>query len=228
MAEQRARATQTWPHNPVPTAVASIAHLTAKQVAAGETCTLVVDAEGSIWIAGKLSIFRGRPSSKPFERVQFPDTQGLQPLRFEQVSCTHLHALAVTTDGVLFSWAWGHGRRGQLGHGSAQDDDVPRQVRALEGVSIASAETGNFFSLALARSGEMWSWGKGLALGHGWDDDSQQLLPKVIGDFPPGASVLRIAAGGDTAACVRKDGTSLTWGDVGHEMAVANTPALLE
>ena len=151
-----------------PTAVASIAHLTVKQVAAGDACTLLVDAEGSIWTAGKLRggySGVGGPSSRTFERVQFPDTMGLQPLCAKQVSCTSDHALAVTTGGALFSW--GKGINGQLGHGAIENDDVPRLVRTLEGVPIASVAAGAETSLALARSGELWSWGKGPALGHG-------------------------------------------------------------
>ena len=185
-----------------------------------------MDAEGSILTTGQLGV--RRPSSNTFERIDFPDTQGLQqPLRFEQVSFTYFHALAVTTGGVLFSW--GRGASGQLGHGSTEDNDAPRLVRALEGVPIASAAAGDHTSLALARSGEMWSWGQGAALGHGGDGKSQQLLPKVIGDSPPGASVLRIAAGGTMAACVRTDGTTPIWGKFRYSGApeTANTPALL-
>ena len=148
-------------------------------------------------------------------------------MRFEQVSCTYEHALAVTTGGALFSW--GDGIHGQLGHGSTEINDVPRLVRALEGVLIASAETGDRSSLALARSGEMWSWGTGLALGHGGDSNSQQLLPKVIEELPPGASVLRIAANGNMVACVRADGTTLSWGKFWYSGATeANRPTLLE
>ena len=194
----------------IPTAVASIAHLTVKQVTAGATCTLVVDAEGSILMAGKLYWHQDGPSSTTFERVQFPDTKDVQPSRFKQVACTSCHALAVTTGGALFSW--GRGMDGQLGHGSTEDKYVPRLVRALEGVPISSAAAGAYTSLALARSGEMWSWGEGFALGHGGNADSQQLLPKVIEELPLGASVLRIAAGGGMAACVRADGTTLGWG----------------
>ena len=74
----------------------------------------------------------------------------------------------------------------------------------------------------------MWSWGEGFALGHGGNADSQQLLPKVIENLPPGASVLRIAAGGHMAACVRADGTNLSWGEFGYTGATAtNTPAPL-
>jgi len=117
------------------------------------------------------------------------------------------------------------------GNGSTQDGDVPRLVQALEGVPIVSAAAGFIRSLALARNGELWSWGQGRALGHGGDDDSQQLLPKVIEVSPPGASVLRIAAGDDMAACVRADGTtSLRWGAFDYFGApdATSTPTFLE
>ena len=55
----------------IPTAVASIAHLTLKQVTAGGTCTLVVDAAGSILTTGRMR--PGAPSSNTFNRIQFPD-----------------------------------------------------------------------------------------------------------------------------------------------------------
>ena len=148
-------------------------------------------------------------------------------MRFEQVSCTFCHALAVTTGGALFSW--GEGDNGQLGHGSTEINDVPRLVRALEHVPIASAAAGDRSSLALARSGEMWSWGTGLALGHGGNDESLQLLPRLVEGLPPGASITRITAGGNKAACVRADGTALSWGKFDHDGALGtSTPALLE
>ena len=92
-------------------------------------------------------------SSTTFERIPVTDAQGLQPLRFEQVSCTTMHALAVTTGGALFSW--GCGVNGPLGNGSTENEAVSRLVRALEGVPIASAAAGYVSSLALARSGEI-------------------------------------------------------------------------
>ena len=42
---------------------------------------------------------------------------------------------------------------------------------------------------ALASTGEVWSWGSGLALGHGRNDESQQLVPRVIGGLGANASV---------------------------------------
>ena len=89
-----------------------------------------------------------------------------------------------------------------------------RQVLALKDVPIASAATGDCTSFALARSGEMWSWGYGLALGHGGDDDSPQLLPKVIEGLPAGTRIRRFAAGGDSVVCELGDDSLWSWGEI--------------
>lgn len=44
----------------LPTAVASIAELKVKQVAAGDDCTLIIDADGFIWTAGQLNPYNER------------------------------------------------------------------------------------------------------------------------------------------------------------------------
>ena len=146
------------------------------------------------------------------------------PLRFSHVSCTLVHVLAVTTEGALFSW--GLGESGRLGNGSTKDCDGPQLVQALKAVPIASAEAGRNTSLALARNGDVWSWGEGLALGHGGGSQSQQLLPKVVDGLRGDAAVLRIGAGGFKAACVCADGSTLCWGKFHHETG-ASTPTPL-
>merc|ERR1719473_59569 len=150
--------------------------LTVKQIATGYACTLVIDANDAIWMTGWLC--PGGRSSTSFTRIQFPNTPGQTPLRFVQISCTSLHAVAVTTDGGLFSW--GLGRHGALGHNSTEDINAPRKMQALKDVLVSSAAAGAKTSVVVARSGEVWSWGTGPALGHGGNEDSQQLLPKVI------------------------------------------------
>ena len=47
----------------IPAAVTSIAHLAVEQVATGFSCMLVVDAEGSILMTGKLNMVSEGPSS---------------------------------------------------------------------------------------------------------------------------------------------------------------------
>ena len=120
------------------------------------------------------------------------------------------HALAVTTDGSLYSW--GEGRSGKLGHGSTEDNDMPQLVQTLQAAPISSAAAGERTSLVLARTGEVWSWGSGLALGHGGNDKSQQLVPRMIGGLGANASVRWIAAGNRNAACMSAEGSLWTWG----------------
>ena len=115
-----------------------------------------------------------------------------------------------------------------MGNGSTDSSDMPVRVRMLERGSVVSIAAGQHTSLALARNGEMWSWGSGLALGHGGNAESQQLVPKVVDGVPPGASVTCIAAGGSKAACVRADGTALSWGQFSYDGALwENTPTPL-
>ena len=203
----------------LPKAVASTA-FAAKQITAGSYCTLVLHTDDAIWVTGRVRF--GGPSSATFTRVQFPDTPGLPPLRFVQVSITWEHVVALTTDGGLFSW--GRGEGGRLGHSSTENINVPRLVTALKDVPIASAAAGYRTSLVLARSGEVWSWGTGLALGHGGDEQSQQLLPRVIGVLGAGASIRRVATGSGIAACANADGSLWIWGGVGTGAGASSTP----
>ena len=142
----------------------------------------------------------------------------LRCCRFVQVSCTHRHALALSTGDALFSW--GIGDSGQLGNGSTDSRDMPVRVRTLERGSVVSIAAGQHTSLALASNGEILSWGGGLALGHGGNEESQHLVPKVVEGVPPGTSITCIAAGGSKAACVRADGTALSWGKFSYDGAL--------
>mgnify|MGYP000202597383 CR=1 FL=1 len=69
----------------IPAAVASVAHLTVKQVTVGDVCTLVVDPEGYVWITGQRREYGGGPTAETVSQIQFHDNQGAQPLRSEQV-----------------------------------------------------------------------------------------------------------------------------------------------
>ena len=116
-----------------------------------------------------------------------------------------------------------------MGNSSTDSSDMPVRVRMLERGSVVSIAAGQHTSLALARNGKVWSWGRGLALGHGGNEESQELVPKVVEGVDPGASVTCIAAGGSKAACVRADGTALSWGQFSYDGALSeNTPTPLE
>lgn len=84
-----------------------------------------------------------------------------------KVSLGYYHAAAVSDQGLVFTW--GRGINGQLGHGSILNEDSVRLVSALSTVTILDIACGESHSLALSKSGEVYTWGGGQLgqLGHG-------------------------------------------------------------
>lgn len=65
--------------------------------------------------------------------------------------------IAILRDGV--TWAWGDGRRGQLGIGTRTSSAVPVQVHVPHGVTFESVTSGGYASYSVDRSGRLWAWG---------------------------------------------------------------------
>ncbi len=107
--------------------------------------------------------------------------------------------------GVL---AWGENVRGELGDGATERSDVPVAVSGLSGVTAVSA--GADFSLALLGDGTVTAWGEnGFGqLGNattGVDSD----LPVAVNGL---GEVTQVAAGGNHALALLRDGTVMAWG----------------
>ena len=86
------------------------------------------------------------------------------------------------------AWSWGWGASGQLGHGDAQNQLLPKKIEAFAGQRVVAVSAAERHSLALTAADALWSWGGGLygKLGHG--DQQNQLLPKKIEAFPGGSA----------------------------------------
>ena len=75
----------------------------------------------------------------------------------------------------------------------------------------------------------MWSWGEGLALGHGGGSGSWQLLPKVIEGLPAGTRIRRFAAGGYSVVCELGDDSLWSWGGIaGSKTSWGRAPMVVE
>lgn len=61
--------------------------------------------------------------------------------------------LALSTDGMVFSW--GDGDFGKLGRGGSEGCDLPHNVERLNGLGVTHIECGAQFSLALTKSGQV-------------------------------------------------------------------------
>ncbi|MEQ2205530.1 hypothetical protein XENOCAPTIV_001890 [Xenoophorus captivus] len=114
--------------------------------------------------------------------------------RVIQVACGSRDAqtLALTDEGLVFSW--GDGDFGKLGRGGSEGCNIPQNIERLNGQGVCQIECGAQFSLALTKSGAVWTWGKGdyFRLGHGTDVHVRK--PQMV-DGLRGKKIVHVAVG---------------------------------
>ncbi|XP_024544935.1 ultraviolet-B receptor UVR8 [Selaginella moellendorffii] len=156
--------------------------------------------------------------------------------RIVHVSAGGSHSAAVTESGELYTWGRDEGE-GRLGHGNPDIMDEgalsrPTKVQALD-VPIASVYCGGFFTMALTKSGQLWSWGGNAnhELGHGTRANNWK--PKVVAALED-VTLVQVACGGFHAAALTQDGKVITWGyggngQLGHgTLENGKEPAIVE
>jgi len=176
-------------------------------VAAGESHTLAVKSDGTVWAWGLNS------SGQLGDGVTTPPSYRSTPLPVldltgvVSVAAGDSHSLAVTSDGTL--WAWGNNSRGQLGDGTKKHRRTPVPVPGLAGVVAMAAN--RFHSLAVTSDGTLWAWGyNGYGqLGDGTKTDRLKPKPVLTG-------VVAVAAGNSYSLAVKSDGTLWAWGYNGY------------
>ena len=135
--------------------------------------------------------------------------------RVIQVACGSRDAqtLALTDEGMVFSW--GDGDFGKLGRGGSEGCAVPANVEKLNGMGIIQIECGAQFSLALSKSGVVWTWGKGdyYRLGHNAD---QHVRKPTIVESLRGKKIVHVAVGALHCLAVTDSGQVFAWGDNDH------------
>ena len=84
-------------------------------------------------------------------------------------------SFAITAEGGVWSWGWGHSG---LGHGGVQNQLLPEKIDAFAGQRVVAVSAGDIHSIAITADGSIWSWDEGFfgQLGHG--NEQNQLLPK--------------------------------------------------
>ncbi|XP_052829652.1 E3 ubiquitin-protein ligase HERC2 isoform X3 [Octopus bimaculoides] len=135
--------------------------------------------------------------------------------RVKQVACGSRDAqtLALTDEGLVYSW--GDGDFGKLGRGGSEGCSVPHVIDRLTNLNVCQIECGAQFSLALTKSGGVWTWGKGdyFRLGHGTDTHIRK--PKCVEGLK-GKKIVHVAVGALHCLAVTDTGQVYAWGDNDH------------
>ncbi|GLE07733.1 hypothetical protein PINS_up018364 [Pythium insidiosum] len=98
---------------------------------------------------------------------------------FASVSAGVAHNAALSSAGEIFTW--GNGADGQLGHQSTDSEWVPREVQFFRGITMAGVKCGAKHTVAVSRTGVVYTWGRGLEgqLGTGATQSAAQ--PQRVG-----------------------------------------------
>jgi alpha-tubulin suppressor-like RCC1 family protein len=127
----------------------------ASTFSAGDTYSLAIKADGTLWAWGDNSygslglgdyIDRGVPTQVGTEN------------NWASVSAGYLHTLAIKTDGSL--WGWGYCADGELGIGPNYGNyDRNSPVRIGNENNWASVAASSYYSMAIKKDGSLWGWG---------------------------------------------------------------------
>jgi alpha-tubulin suppressor-like RCC1 family protein len=127
--------------------------------------------------------------------------------------------------------AWGSGEFGQLGNGRTGTHTLPFPIPSGELSEVEAVASGESFSLALLKSGKVKAWGRNNRgqLGIGFSTGPSKCGPSFEGEtaeheqeracalvpieVPGLKEVAAIAAGGEFALALLKNGTVKAWGD---------------
>ena len=84
--------------------------------------------------------------------------EALKGYRVIDISCGSGDAqtLCITDDDS--TWSWGDGDYGKLGRGGSDGCKIPMKIDTLQGMGVIKVECGSQFSVALTKSGAVYTW----------------------------------------------------------------------
>ncbi|KAH6854874.1 regulator of chromosome condensation 1/beta-lactamase-inhibitor protein II [Chaetomium sp. MPI-CAGE-AT-0009] len=196
------------------------------QVAATDNATFALTSTGRVYGWGTFRSEDGKLSFTPTVQVQTRPALILSVKDIIKLCCGSNHVLALTADGLVYTW--GKGTDGQLGRRfSSRVVDwgkvglIPRKVAELK--DIVDIGSGSNHSFAIERTGQVYGWGFNNAgqvgaLDKAGNDESAHQHTLVI-SVPTLAKGLvglprikQITGGNFHTIAATEDGKCLTWG----------------
>ncbi|VEN50261.1 unnamed protein product [Callosobruchus maculatus] len=180
-------------------------------IACGGAHSAAITASGHLYTWGKGRYGRlGHGDSE--DQLKPKLVEALLGYKVVDVACGSGDAqtLCITDDDNV--WSWGDGDYGKLGRGGSDGCKIPMKIESLAGLGVVKVECGSQFSVALTRSGSVYTWGKGdyHRLGHGSGDHVRR--PKKVAALQ-GKKIVSIATGSLHCVACSDEGEVFTWGD---------------
>jgi len=170
----------------------------------------MVKTDGTLWAVGQNgSGFFGTNQSegtigRASSPVQIPGTTWNGSLKSRGVAGGYEYAVALKTDGTL--WSWGSNTDGKLGLTNTTAQSSPTQI---PGTTWRSVSAYIYHTLATKTDGTLWAWGNNDNGQLGQCNQTGYSSPIQI---PGTTCASNCSAGSNQSGCVKTDGTLWTWG----------------
>ncbi|MDO4542851.1 MAG: hypothetical protein Q4C00_08520, partial [Bacillota bacterium] len=207
-----------------------------------------LDEDGVVWVWGSNNFGQLAKDPEAMASSSYPiKVEGFGGAKIVKIAVGIFHVLALDENGVL--WGWGNTNDGSLGADvegtitvTVGTDDfeivtAPVKIKGLEGVEILDIAAGYGHSIALDKSGNVWTWGRNDygQLGYGRTGNSNPEPKKVIDTASSTNSlsnIIAIATGNYHNLALDSSGKVWAWGynDSGQlgndkDYALSGTPA---
>ena len=176
------------------------------QISSGKQFSVAVKTDGTLWTWGRnnygqlgQNIATGTNRSSPVQVGSLTN--------WSQVAAGSYHALAIKTDGTL--WTWGNNGNGQLGLGDGYGANRSSPVQVGTLTNWATVAGGTVHSIATKTDGTLWTWGQNGSGRLGQNNTIYRSSPVQVGALTNWSSV---SAGSEFSSAVKTDGTLWTWG----------------
>lgn len=200
-----------------------------KDVAAGESHSLVLDTSGNLWAFGANNygqIGDNWGKSTKLTYTTLINAECREPVKVmtgvRTLLASNLGSGAIKSDGSL--WLWGYNDNNELGNGGFATSYVPENVLGEVAFATQSATHG----MAVKTDGSLWCWGNNRdgELGMGYRNYEPDYV-KIAED------VKQVTTSGNTTLVVKNDGSLYGFGDNDYGQlgktnhSGASTPQLL-
>lgn len=194
-----------------PKLIESLSGIGIVDIACGSAHSACITSSGHVLTWGKGRYGRlGHGDSE--DQLRPKTVEALLCYRAVDIACGSGDAqtLCITDDDNV--WSWGDGDYGKLGRGGSDGCKVPMKIESLSGLGVTKVECGSQFSVALTKSGAVYTFGKGdyHRLGHGNTDHVRR--PKKIAALQ-GKKIISISTGSLHCVACSDSGEVFTWGD---------------
>uniref|UniRef100_A0A4X2M2C8 HECT and RLD domain containing E3 ubiquitin protein ligase family member 6 n=1 Tax=Vombatus ursinus TaxID=29139 RepID=A0A4X2M2C8_VOMUR len=127
-----------------------------------------------------------------------------------QAACGERHSLLLLSDGTV--WSCGSNDCGQLGRKNTRNCEWPAPIQALKTQEVVLVSCGKEHSLAVCKTGRVFSWGSGSEGQLGIKEfKKQNFIPKEILDLSS-VKIIQVSCGLYHSIALAQDGKVFSWG----------------